>query len=213
MNNLLSDYAEADVPMMLECFACRPLRQIVRLGKWKSSSPSDVFMQSQGNDLTLLVYTLSLSLFFILFHCWFAGVIVPCDRFPRDSHHKSGLFTELLFRTRLYTQTSLWRMSLLENFYISIWQHITTAPLTILWFVAPLEWIASLTQWHFFPPRLDTKWADLNFVPKQDMWWRRWAIPWIEKWFIAVRYVRKPVRVFLEVLTVTKKMSTVTGCC
>lgn len=102
----------------------------------------------------------------------------------------------IMFCSRLYTQASLWRMSLLEKFYIPIWQHITTATLTILWFVATREWIASLTQWHFFPPRLATKWVDLNFVQKRDMWWQCRAIPSIKEMLYSPQICSKTSQSF-----------------
>lgn len=165
-------------------------------------------MQSQGSDLTQLVYSLIFFFFFPVSllicrsHCalWSLSCWQPSQ--TRAVHR-------IMFCARLYTHTSLWRMSLLEKFlhiHLAAYYHSYADNFVIC-----------------SPPRVDCESDAVALLSTEighKMSWFKFCSKarlvvtvlgnslYPQKCFVAVKYVPNPVKVFLEGLTVTKKHST-----
>lgn len=159
------------------------------------------------------------SLFFFLFRCWFAKRS-HCALWLFSRWQPSGVRVvhRIMFCARLYTQTSFWQMSLLVKFYISIWQRITAATLTISWFVALLPSrvdckpgaVALLTT------EIGHKMSSSKFCSKARHGDSGGQFPLSKKRIIAVKDGPKPVKGLLEVLRVDflkKNVITIACCC
>lgn len=93
--------------MTFECFACRPSRQVGRVGKMKIQQPLRcVYMQSQGNDLTLLVNPLIYFFFFSFFVVDLQESLCLVIIFQVTTIRSQEAAHRIMFCARLYTQTS-----------------------------------------------------------------------------------------------------------
>lgn len=158
-----------------------------------------VYMQSQGNDLTLLVNPL-IFFFFSFFVVDLQESLCLVIIFQVTTIRSQEAAHRIMFCARLYTQTSFWRMSLLEKFYISIWQRITAATLTISWFVAsppPTPRVdCKADAVALLPTEIGHKMSSSKFCSKARHGDSGGQFPLSKKRFIAV----KPVKGSLEVL-------------